>query len=81
MNYLSANEFLVYVHDHLASVSGAVSYESTLHYKKFRLPHLNSMRPDMLQATNAATQPTYVFLMTEPSNLKLFLQAISPSTQ
>jgi hypothetical protein len=80
LDLLSSTEFLQYLHDHLQSVSGTIEYSASSHFKKYQLKHLLSKRPEYLHASNAATQPNYVFLMTEPNNMKLFLAALTPAS-
>lgn len=71
---------MTYLHDHISTVSGALNYKDSLHYKKFQLRHEQSNRPELQAANNAAAQPNYVFLMTEPNNLLLFLAALTPES-
>jgi hypothetical protein len=51
-----------------------MNYKDSLHFKKFMLSA--NKRPEQL-TTTADGQPEYVFLMTEPTNIKLFLAALT----
>jgi len=81
LSYLASTEFLTYLRDHLTSVTGLSTYESTLHYKKHFKDHFLSQKPERLTATNANTQPYYVFLMSESANLHMIVSALTPSSK
>jgi hypothetical protein len=56
-----------------------MEYTDTVHYKKNLLKQKNEKRPHMKQAVSDE-QPKYMFLMTEPFNMKMLLAALMPVT-
>jgi hypothetical protein len=67
-----------YLKSHLETLTGQIQYSESLHYKhKVKAIREKEFRHAILEEV-APPPPTYVFLMTEPYSMPLFLSALVP---
>ena len=76
LKYLGANDFLKYLHDHVKSITGEMSYETTAHHNKHMTKSEEHLRMSEQYKNNAGQQPKYVFLVPEAENFNLILSAL-----
>lgn len=76
LNNIASSQFTKYLHDHISSVSGAMDYHDTVHYKKLTARGSNQHSADERLRNNANNQPDYIFFVTNDMTLEYFLSAL-----